>query len=84
MSKMYTTGEIAKLCDITVRTVQYYDNRGILTPSEISEGGRRLYSQSDFEKFGNNMRTEKTRTFHKCNFQNFSRGKQCKSNRNFA
>ena len=50
MSKMYTTGEIAKLCDITVRTVQYYDNRGILTPSEISEGGRRLYSQSDFEK----------------------------------
>ena len=29
MSK-YTTGELAKLCDVTVRTVQYYDNRGIL------------------------------------------------------
>lgn len=46
----YTTGEIAKLCGITVRAVQYYDARGILTPSALSEGGRRLYSQSDLEK----------------------------------
>lgn len=46
MSK-YTTGELAELCGITVRTVQYYDKRGILTPSEISEGGRRLYSEND-------------------------------------
>ncbi len=46
----YTTGEIAKLCGITVRTVQYYDTRGILTPSALSEGGRRLYSQGDLEK----------------------------------
>lgn len=50
MSKMYSTGEVAKLCNVTVRTVQYYDSRGILTPSEISDGGRRLYSQADFEK----------------------------------
>ena len=46
MSK-YTTGEIAKLCGVSVRTVQYYDDRGILTPSELSEGGRRLYTESD-------------------------------------
>ena len=46
----YTTGEIAKLCGVTVRTVQYYDNRGILVPSELTEGGRRLYSDSDLEK----------------------------------
>ena len=32
MSK-YTTGEIAKLCGVSVRTVQYYDTRGILTPA---------------------------------------------------
>lgn len=49
MSK-YTTGEMAKLCDITVRTVQYYDTRGILVPSELSEGGRRLYSEEDLRK----------------------------------
>lgn len=46
----YTTGEMAKLCDITVRTVQYYDQRGILIPSELSEGGRRLYSDEDLQK----------------------------------
>lgn len=49
MSK-YTTGEIAKLCSVSVRTVQYYDSRGILVPSELSEGGRRLYSESDLDR----------------------------------
>ena len=49
MSK-YTTGEIAKLCGVSVRTVQYYDSRNILVPTELSEGGRRLYSDSDLEK----------------------------------
>ena len=47
---MYTTGELAKLCGVTVRTVQYYDTRGILTPSQLSEGGRRLYSEEDLQK----------------------------------
>lgn len=46
----YTTGEIAKLCGVSVRTVQYYDERGILIPSELSEGGRRLYSEDDYKK----------------------------------
>ena len=49
MSK-YTTGELAKLCGVTVRTVQYYDTRGILIPSELSEGGRRLYSEGDLKR----------------------------------
>ncbi len=49
MSK-YTTGEIAKLCGVSVRTVQYYDSREILIPSELSEGGRRLYSEADLER----------------------------------
>ena len=49
MSK-YTTGELAKLCGVTVRTVQYYDTRGILVPSELSEGGRRLYSEDDLRR----------------------------------
>ncbi|MCR5264793.1 MAG: MerR family transcriptional regulator [Clostridiales bacterium] len=49
MSK-YTTGEIAKLCGVTVRTVQYYNTRGILMPSGLSEGGRRLYSEDDVKR----------------------------------
>lgn len=49
MSK-YTTGEIARLCGVSVRTVQYYDKRGLLTPSEFSEGGRRLYAEQDLSR----------------------------------
>jgi len=49
MSK-YTTGEMAKLCGVSVRTVQYYDSRNILVPSELSEGGRRLYSEDDLKR----------------------------------
>lgn len=49
MSK-YTTGEIAKLCGVSVRTIQYYDSRGILVPSELTEGGRRLYSEEDLKR----------------------------------
>lgn len=30
--------------------MQYYDTRGILAPSELSEGGRRLYSEDDFKR----------------------------------
>lgn len=46
----YTTGEIAKACGVTVRTVQFYDQKGILIPSALSEGGRRLYSGEDLKK----------------------------------
>lgn len=46
----YTTGEIAKMAGVTVRTVQYYDSRGILIPSDFSEGGRRLYNDKDLQR----------------------------------
>lgn len=42
-----TTGEIAKKMDITVRTLQYYDRKGLLSPSAESDGGRRLYTDKD-------------------------------------
>ena len=50
MSSFYTTGDLAKLAGVSVRTVQYYDKRGILTPSDVTEGGRRLYVASDLEQ----------------------------------
>ena len=46
----YTTGELAKECGVTVRTVQFYDQKGILVPSALTEGGRRLYSGEDLKK----------------------------------
>jgi DNA-binding transcriptional MerR regulator/DNA-directed RNA polymerase subunit RPC12/RpoP len=49
MSK-YTTGEMAKLCNVSVRTVQFYDTKELLPPSELTEGGRRLYNDDDLAK----------------------------------
>ena len=40
-------GEVAKKMGVTVRTLQYYDKEGLLSPSKQSEGGRRLYSNKD-------------------------------------
>ncbi|MBD5543482.1 MAG: MerR family transcriptional regulator [Lachnospiraceae bacterium] len=42
-----TVGEVAKKMGITVRTLQYYDKEGLLSPSAESEGGRRLYTNKD-------------------------------------
>lgn len=49
MSK-YTTGELAKQCGVSVRTVQFYDTKGLLHPSELTEGGRRLYTDADLKQ----------------------------------
>lgn len=38
---------MAKKSGVSVRTVQYYDSRNILKPSDFSEGGRRLYTDDD-------------------------------------
>lgn len=42
-----TVGEVAKKMGVTVRTLQYYDKEGLLSPSTESEGGRRLYTDKD-------------------------------------
>ncbi|WP_163226794.1 MerR family transcriptional regulator [Bifidobacterium choloepi] len=43
----YTTGDVAKLCGVSVRTIQYYDRQGLLNPSSMSTGGKRLYDDAD-------------------------------------
>ena len=42
-----TVGELAKKMNSTVRTLQYYDKEGLLSPSTESAGGRRLYTDKD-------------------------------------
>lgn len=41
--------EVAKLTGITVRTLHYYDEIGLLPPSEITESGYRLYNDASLE-----------------------------------
>ena len=45
-----TVGEVAKKMNVTVRTLQHYDKEGLLSPSAVSEGGRRLYTDKDLVK----------------------------------
>lgn len=49
-TKTYSTGELAQACGVTVRTVQYYDEKGLLPPSDFTEGGRRVYTEADAAK----------------------------------
>lgn len=45
-----TTGEAAKISGLTIRTLQHYDNIGVLPASGRTEGGRRYYTESDIAK----------------------------------
>lgn len=47
---IYSTGDIAKACNASVRTVQYYDNQGILSPHQVSDSNRCLYTDEEVEK----------------------------------
>lgn len=49
-SRYYTTGEFAKKAGVTLRTIRYYDIKGILKPSYYNESGYRFYSDEDFIK----------------------------------
>ncbi len=43
-------GDLAKKAGVTVRTVRYYEELGLLSPTETSPGGFRLYSENDLRK----------------------------------
>ena len=49
-AKTYSSGELAQACGVTVRTVQYYDEKGLLPPADLTEGGRRVYTEADAAK----------------------------------
>lgn len=48
--KNYSTGQFAKLANVTERTIRYYDKIGLLKPSFVMENGYRRYTQSDLLK----------------------------------
>jgi len=49
-TKQYTVGELAAATGLTVRTLQHYDNIGLLPVLQHTEGGRRLYTNNDLLK----------------------------------
>ena len=47
---MMNVGEVSKLTGISIRTLHYYDEIGLLNPSVVKENGYRLYNDSDIER----------------------------------
>lgn len=47
---MYKIGQLAKEAGISIRTLRYYDEMGILTPSFVSDAGYRYYNEDDIMK----------------------------------
>ena len=47
---MKTVHEVSKLAGISVRTLHYYDSIGLLSPTETTEAGYRLYDDAALER----------------------------------
>lgn len=50
MKRFWKVGDLAKLTGLTVRTLRYYDQIGLFSPSGQTESGHRLYSESDLSR----------------------------------
>ncbi|MGG0178112.1 MerR family transcriptional regulator [Gottfriedia acidiceleris] len=47
---LYKIDEVAKECGLTKRSIRYYEEIGLISPPERSEGGFRLYSDLHIER----------------------------------
>ncbi len=44
---VYRIGDLARMCNVTVRTIRYYESLGLLKSDFRSSGGQRYYSEAD-------------------------------------
>ena len=47
---VFRIGEVAKLTDLTTRTLRYWDELGLVAPSSYRSNGERLYSEADMNR----------------------------------
>lgn len=47
VTNMYSIGQFAKKTGLTIRALRYYDEKGLLTPAHISQGGQRHYNDDN-------------------------------------
>ena len=45
-----STGDLARACETTLRTVRFYEETGLVEPSSRSDGGHRMYDPGQREK----------------------------------
>ena len=50
MALVWKIGELARRTGLTVRTLHHYDEIGLLSPAERSDGGHRVYDEADVQR----------------------------------
>jgi MerR family copper efflux transcriptional regulator len=51
-NQLLQIGEVAERVGLSLRTIRYYEEVGLVSPSERTQGGFRLYSESAVERLG--------------------------------
>lgn len=46
----YSSGQFARMANVSVRTIRFYDKQNILKPSYVNPSGARFYTHSDFAR----------------------------------
>ena len=49
-AEFLSTGDLARACETTLRSVRFYEETGLVEPSTRSEGGHRMYDPAQREK----------------------------------
>ena len=49
-AKHYQIGELANLLELSPRTIRYYEEIGLLNSVKRIEGGKRIYTDKDFQR----------------------------------
>lgn len=49
-STHYQIGELARLVELTTRTIRYYEEIGLLNSVRRVEGGKRIYTDRDYQR----------------------------------
>jgi DNA-binding transcriptional MerR regulator len=47
---MHQIGEVAERVDLSLRTVRYYEEVGLISPERRTDGGFRLYTEANIER----------------------------------
>jgi MerR family transcriptional regulator, thiopeptide resistance regulator len=50
VARVWKIGELARRTGLTVRTLHHYDEIGLLSPAQRSDGGHRFYDEADIQR----------------------------------
>ena len=50
MEREYTVKQLARLSGVTVRTLHWYDEIGLLRPARVTDAGYRMYGPGEVDR----------------------------------